>query len=121
MEATCPEVHPFNFRDGSMCCAVQPVAGGHCLDFASNCYTHHPETGIDTCADHPTAVRVEGNSFYYGHIDFFVKKLLGTYKGQKFRKSLVICYTKYIKCIRQFMKPRFVNKTRFVGEFLGLE
>ena len=43
-----------------MCCSVQPDAEGNCPEGAqdSYCYTHHPNTGIYTCADHPTAVRV---------------------------------------------------------------
>ena len=52
-----------------MCCAVQPDAEGNCPGGAegSDCTTHHPETGIYTCADHPTAVRKEGKSSYmYG-------------------------------------------------------
>ena len=63
VEQTCPENHPFNFQDGYMCCAVQPNVEGDCPQGAdgSNCNTHYPDTGLDTCADHPTAVRVEGN------------------------------------------------------------
>ena len=47
-----------------MCCSLQPDSDGNCPDGAdgSNCNTHHPDTGINTCADHPTAVRVEVDS-----------------------------------------------------------
>jgi len=60
-EQTCPENMPFNFQDSYMCCALQPDAEGNCPDGAegSDCTTHHPDTGIYTCADHPTAVRKE--------------------------------------------------------------
>ena len=61
-EQTCPENMPFNFLDGYMCCEHQEDADGNCPEGAqgSNCNTHHPDTGIYTCADHPTAVRQEG-------------------------------------------------------------
>ena len=51
---------PFNFLDGHMCCGAQPDAEGNCPEGAqgSDCFTHHLDTGIYTCADHPTAVRV---------------------------------------------------------------
>ena len=84
MVPTCPENQPFNF--GFKCCAVQPNAEGDCPEGAdhSNCNDHYPEPGRYACADHPTAVRVEGNFFSYGHFD---EKMLGTYKGQKFRQK----------------------------------
>ena len=46
-----------------MCCAVQPNVEGDCPQGAggSNCNTHYPDSGLHKCADHPTAVRVEGN------------------------------------------------------------
>ena len=50
---------PFNFQDTYMCCSVQPDAEGNCNGQGSDCLTHHPGTGIFTCADHPTAVREE--------------------------------------------------------------
>ena len=45
-----------------MCCAVID-AEGNCKDGtgASYCDTHHPDTGVDTCTDHPTAVRPPAN------------------------------------------------------------
>merc|ERR1712227_844423 len=63
-EQTCPENMPFNFQDSYMCCSLQPDAEGNCPDGAegSNCNTHHPDTGIYTCADHPTAVRNQESS-----------------------------------------------------------
>ena len=63
VEQTCPENHPFNYQDGVMCCAVQPNVEGDCPQGAggSNCNTHYPDSGLHKCADHPTAVRVEGN------------------------------------------------------------
>ena len=55
---------PFNFLDGSMCCGAQPDAEGNCPGGAegSDCTTHHPDTGVYTCADHPTAVRNQESS-----------------------------------------------------------
>ena len=57
---------PFNFLDGNMCCGAQPDSEGNCPDGAdgSNCFDHHPGTGIYTCADHPTAVRQESKSSF---------------------------------------------------------
>merc|ERR1712227_172262 len=62
-EQTCPENMPFNFLDGYMCCEEQEDAEDNCPEGAqsSDCSTHHPDTGIYTCADHPTAVRKEDN------------------------------------------------------------
>jgi len=62
-EQTCPENMPFNFLDGYMCCEHQEDADDNCPEGAqgSNCNTHHPDTGIYTCADHPTAVRKEAS------------------------------------------------------------
>ena len=71
----CPENQPFSF--GFMCCAVQPNAEGDCPEGAdsSNCNDHYPEPGRYACADHPTAVRVEGNFF---PTVILTKNLLGT-------------------------------------------
>ena len=57
---------PFNFLDGYMCCEEQEDAEDNCPEGAqsSDCSTHHPDTGIYTCADHPTAVRKEGKSSF---------------------------------------------------------
>ena len=74
---------------------MQQNAEGDCPEEAdsSNCNDHYPEPGRYACADHPTAVRVEGNFFSYGHFD---EKMLGTHKGKSSDKKLVKCYTKYI-------------------------
>ena len=50
-----------------MCCEQQEDAEGNCPEGAqgSDCFTHHPNTGIFTCGDHQTAVRGEGNFLSY--------------------------------------------------------
>ena len=74
---TCPENHPFNFQDGYMCCAVQPNVEGDCPQGAngSNCKPRYPDTGVYTCADHPTAVRKGIFSFLRSKHCFIVKNL----------------------------------------------
>ena len=52
---------PFNFQDGYMCCAEQEDSEDNCPGGAqsSDCFSHHPDTGIYQCTDHSTAVREE--------------------------------------------------------------
>ena len=79
VEQTCPENHPFNFQDGYMCCAVQPNVEGDCPQGAngSNCKPRYPDTGVYTCADHPTAVR-KGIFYFLRSKHFFIVKNLKT-------------------------------------------
>ena len=90
-EQTCPENMPFNCQDTYMCCSVQPDAEGNCPDGAegSNCNTHHPDTGIHTCADHPTAVRVEVEVDNHGQKSKMIKLKLNQILESNSRKNIL--------------------------------